>query len=168
MTQQQKFGGEIAYYHLEDWWLETFTDEERAFIRNRYSPISTGTAQAVDRGHIHYSTMDDPTQFLYVLGSWFLHKEDDPTIRQRIVAKANELATQNNFQRPGYLNGRHFTTYIEEVKQLKREDRLEEAKALLEQLVVIVRTESSLKDCQTPTWYEHHLGIVERKLARRK
>jgi hypothetical protein len=44
----------------------------------------------------------------------------------------------------GSVNGKHFTTYLETVEQLKREQRFEEAVVLLEKLIDAVEKEAAI------------------------
>jgi len=60
----------------------------------------------------------------------------------------------------GYYKGRHFTTYVEEVKQLKRAGKLEEAKALL--LELVKATEEEGKYTGVGPWYYEQLAIIHR------
>ena len=159
-------GGEIGFFGLQEWWLVAFTEADRGHICTRFQPISTvGPVNPLIHGQIVTETNTDPTQFLYTLASWF-HRPEDRSIRDRMVAKANELARINNIVKPGYVDGRHFSTYVEDVKQLKRENRLQEAESILVRLADAARAECAISGTVLPTFYEQHLGIVRRKLAR--
>jgi len=34
--KRKKIGGEIAFYGLQEWWLNTFTPQEQAYIARKY------------------------------------------------------------------------------------------------------------------------------------
>ncbi len=72
------------------------------------------------------------------------------------------------FDHPGFVDGEHFTAYAEEVKQLKRERRHEEAIALL--LKLIAATEAESRDPggsdRVAPWYYEQLAIIYRKEGR--
>lgn len=64
----------------------------------------------------------------------------------------------------GFYNGKHYTEYVNEVKRLKREDRLEDAEKLLLNLINAAESESrSEKMGCVPPWYYNQLAIVYRK-----
>ena len=63
----------------------------------------------------------------------------------------------------GYIDGRHYTTYVEEIKQLKRENRLDDAIILLQKIVETIEHESKKKKLGVPPWYYEQLAIIYRK-----
>ena len=66
-------------------------------------------------------------------------------------------------QKPGFYQGRHYTTYPDEVRELKRANRLEAAKNLLLHLIDAVESESRAKRWGVAPWYYEQLAIVYRK-----
>ncbi len=66
----------------------------------------------------------------------------------------------------GFYRGRHFTTYVDEVKQLKRDGELDKAKSLLLALNPVAEAEAKVMGWGAPPWYEEQLGIVRRRMAR--
>jgi hypothetical protein len=62
--------------------------------------------------------------------------------------------------KPGFYKGKRFTEYVEEVKSLTRENRLEDAEELL--LALIDATENDSKFGVAP-WYYEKLAIIYRK-----
>ena len=62
--------------------------------------------------------------------------------------------------KPGFYKGKHFTEYVEEVKYLTRENRLEDAEKLL--LALISATEIDSEFGVAP-WYYEKLAIIYRK-----
>ena len=67
---------------------------------------------------------------------------------------------------PGLLRGRHYTTYVETVKELKRRGSLAAAIKLLLELVDAVEEQSRAENCAPAPWYYEQLAIVYRKLDR--
>ena len=63
------------------------------------------------------------------------------------------------------MRGRHYTEWVEPVKQLKREGRLKEAEALLLECVDAVEAQASIEGSPVAPWYYEQLGIVYRKLG---
>ncbi len=64
----------------------------------------------------------------------------------------------------GHYRGRHFTEWVERVKQLKREGALEEAEALLWGLVTAAEEESRSEGwLALAPWYYSQLAIIYRK-----
>ena len=155
--------GNIGYYGLGAWWLETFSADERELIRNRFLPL--GESRAIDQGETLSSTMTDPGLFLHAVASWFSRKTEW-SIVDRIEQKVRQLADANPIAGPGYYRGRHFVTYVEEVKQLKRDGRLGEAEALLLALVEAAEQQAIAEGRPSPPWYADQLGIVRRKIER--
>ncbi len=69
---------------------------------------------------------------------------------------------------PGHVDGKHFTAYVDQVRQLKREQRHDEAIALM--LKLIGATEAESKDSGgnsgVAPWYYEQLAIIYRKEKR--
>jgi len=157
--------GEIGYYDLAAWWLQTFTKAERTYIEARYRPISVGGELSLTEGNLIGSTIDDPAIFLNALASWF-RKAEDKSIADRIRAKIDQIGRSRTITKPGYCRGRHFTSYCEQVKQLKRDGKLEDAEELLLSLIDATEAESDATLRPPPPWYCDQLRIVYRKMKR--
>jgi hypothetical protein len=68
----------------------------------------------------------------------------------------------------GFVRGRHYTEYVDEFKQLKREKRYDEAESLLLELIAAVEREAEDR-CHyfgAAPAYTEHLAIVYRKQHR--
>jgi predicted DNA-binding protein (UPF0278 family) len=63
----------------------------------------------------------------------------------------------------GYYNGRHYTTYIEEVKQLKRDGKLQDAEKLLLELIKANEEENRVEKIGVSPWYYEQLAIIYHK-----
>ena len=63
------------------------------------------------------------------------------------------------------MRGRHYTEWVEPVKQLKREGRLQEAEPCCWRVSTQSRPRQAWRARQSPPWYYEQLGIVYRKLG---
>jgi hypothetical protein len=95
--------GAIDHYGLTEWWLSTFSAEERDYINGRYRPMGTSGAQLVGE----WSPGDARSRaqagtFLVGLASWFRSREVRD-IALRILAKAEEVSGVS-----GSVTDRHF------------------------------------------------------------
>ena len=66
-------------------------------------------------------------------------------------------------EKPGNYRGRHFTEWVDTVKQLKRGNKLDEAIVLLEGLVGATEAESKATGLGVAPWYYEQLAIIHRK-----
>jgi hypothetical protein len=64
---------------------------------------------------------------------------------------------------PGFYNGRHFTTYVDQVKQLKKDNQLEKAELLLIYLVGATESEDRVDKRGVAPWYYEQLALICRK-----
>lgn len=69
-------------------------------------------------------------------------------------------------EKPGNVDGRHYSTFVEEVKQFKRENRLAEAEVLLLRLIEATECETAAHHWRPAPWYYRHLAIVYRKMKK--
>jgi len=88
--KKRRIGGDIAYYGLQDWWLNSFTPKEQAYIVRRYQPLSTGDSNSLISGHISWSSQS-AVRFLFCLSGWF-NNPRDRHIAVRILEKPIELS----------------------------------------------------------------------------
>lgn len=77
-----------------------------------------------------------------------------------------EAETPRYEDRPGTVDGRHYTAYVGQVRDLKREGRLGEAEALLLRLLDAVEAEAAAKGYGVAPWYYEQLAIIYRKQKR--
>lgn len=89
--------GQIGYHKLTDWWLSTFTPEEREYIEQVYKPFGVGgsTDRPLTQGKIS-SGGNTTANLLWGLASWFKRKAGDRYIARRILAKAEQVAKTEN------------------------------------------------------------------------
>ena len=64
---------------------------------------------------------------------------------------------------PGSYQGRHFTTYVEEVKQLNRDREWVAAEQLLLKLVEATEVKASANGWGVAPWYFHELAKIYRR-----
>ncbi|HZW43705.1 MAG TPA: hypothetical protein VFF32_04855 [Dermatophilaceae bacterium] len=65
--------------------------------------------------------------------------------------------------KPGYYRGRHFTGWVEAIKELKRAGRLDDAIELLGGLVEATEAEARVDSNGVAPWYYEQLAIIHRK-----
>ncbi len=79
--------GYIGAYELSEWWFDTFTDEERNYIVEKYTPLGLSSCTLIE-GTVSVNT--HVSIFLATLASWFSTKAD-LSIAIRMLDKAAEL-----------------------------------------------------------------------------
>ena len=87
--KSKRIGGEIAFYGLQDWWLNTFTPQEQAYIVRKFQPLGTSSSNSLITGSISWSS-GSIVSFLHGLSGWF-NNPQDRHISIRILQKAEEL-----------------------------------------------------------------------------
>jgi HIRAN domain len=100
----------------------------------------------------------------------FLHM---PRPNEPIESSADGEATETGVHRahgdgngpsgPGSVRGKHFTRYVEQIKQLKREGNYEEAEELLLECVDATEREAAADDLGVAPWYYEQLAIIYRR-----
>ncbi len=156
--------GQIGFYGLADWWLSEFTEEEQRYIVERFRPMGTGAdnnSRNLIKGKITSSTLP-VTMFLNALAGWFKSKED-AHIAKRMYKKMEELGKLHPVDKPGNYQGRHYTTYLEEIKELKRSNSTEELERLLLGLIDAVEAQSRDDGLGLAPHYTEQLAILYRK-----
>ena len=122
----------LKQHGLSDWWSRSFTAEEDRLATERFSPLGFQRLNLTDTPEPSETT-ETPQAFLRSLAGWFRKGEPaEAAIRFRLEAKAAELF--NAAERPGdtrpaegIYRGRHYTEYVEQIKQLKRDGHLDDA-----------------------------------------
>lgn len=83
--------GEIGYFGLQDWWLSTFSQEERDHIEEIFKPLGGDpNSKPLTEGDISW-TSQTAAGLLGSLAGWF-NNPRDREIAKKIIDKANELA----------------------------------------------------------------------------
>ena len=85
-----KIEGELGYFGLGNWWLTTFSADERNYIEQKFKPLG-GNSRPLTRGKI-LETTQTASNLLMALAGWF-EKVKDFSVGKRIVEKAIETAS---------------------------------------------------------------------------
>lgn len=78
-----KAGGYIAGYHLEEWWQNNFTEQEKIYINKKYEPMGESKGMLTKGSPIVMNT--NVSMFLINLASWFSTKADIEIARKMII-----------------------------------------------------------------------------------
>lgn len=81
--------GTIAYFSLQDWWLNELTDEDRKIIQATYQPMGGGS---LTKGNIG-ETSQTAVGLLSGMISWF-SKSETRSISYKLINKAEDLITE--------------------------------------------------------------------------
>ena len=157
---KNKVDGKIAYYGLQEWWFSSFTENERAYIDDRYQPMGA-PPHTLTIGKYLESRQPAP-EFLNGLSTWFRNSKDS-SIAERIHQKLNEISIKNPIIKPGYYKGRHFTTWVKDFKALKKNYKFLELEHLLTELVKATEEESAVDGMGVAPAYYSELAILYRK-----
>jgi len=117
-----EYQGRIGYHNLNDWFNTTFSLEEQNMMIKKYQPMGA-PPNSLTEG-IPGMTTETIEQFLLGLSTWFRTPVGN-TIWLRITKKLKEFTYSELFEYdvtpyPAWY-------YAEDIKQLKRENRWEEA-----------------------------------------
>lgn len=156
----KKVEGLIAFYKLQEWWFSSFTIDEREYIDSRYQTMG-GSPHALTQGTILERQQPAP-EFLNGLNTWFRSSKDS-SIAERIHQKIIELGKEFPVVKPGYYDGRHFTTYVRDFESLKKSCKFTELENLLIELVKATEAESTLNDMGVAPAYYSELATLYRK-----
>ncbi len=91
--------GELGYFGLGEWWVKTFTREEREHIEAVYQPFGAGPGRHLTSGEISSPTAT-AAGVLWGLAGWF-NKPGQHHLARKILVKADAVA--------GEPLDRHFT-----------------------------------------------------------
>ena len=160
--RKPEVGGFIALHGLTEWWLNTFTEQEQRYISERYSPMGL-PGGALTEGKWSQCKAQPTAEFLSGLMSWF-RSPADRHIHRRIHEKIKELGETEPRDGAGYYKGRHFTTWVEDVKELKQAGRLQELEGLLWGLVEATEADDRLQGCGVAPGYYEELAKLFRKV----
>jgi hypothetical protein len=62
--------------------------------------------------------------------------------------------------KPGFYKGRHYSAYVEEVRELKRTEQWEQAEQLLFHLIEATEAEARVPGGIVAPWYYENLAII--------
>ena len=92
---QPKISGDIGSYNLSDWWLNSFTKEERIVIENIYKPLGYNiNSRPLTEGAIHRKSQSKAF-FLSVLAGWF-NNPKNRSIANRIIEQAEQYIEERS------------------------------------------------------------------------
>ena len=155
-----KVEGLIAFYGLQEWWLSSFDNDEREYIDSRYQPMGA-PPHRLTQGTILGRRHPIP-EFLNGLNTWFLSSKDS-SIAERIHRKLKDVAREQPIVKPGYIEGRHFTTYDRDIEAFKRSGNAEKLDLLLVELVNATEAQSALYDNGVAPAYYSELALLYHK-----
>jgi hypothetical protein len=160
MNKQEKVEGLIAFYNLQEWWFSSFTIDEREYIDSCYQPMGA-PPHTLTQGTILERGQPAP-EFLNGLNTWFKSSKDSG-IAERIYQKLTQLGKEFPTVKPGYYDGRHFTTYVRDFESLKKSGKVIELENLLLELVKATEEESAMDGMGVAPAYYSELAILYRK-----
>ncbi len=102
-NRKSEIKGEIGYFKLQDWWLSTFTQEERDHIEEVFHPMGANPSSKPLTHRDLSHTSQTAARLLQALAGWF-NNPRDREIAKKIINKAEELAPTG-----GNVLDRHFT-----------------------------------------------------------
>lgn len=88
-----------------------------------------------------------------------MHAVDPDHLVQGILAREHRASLVS------LVDGKHFSAYVDRVKQLKRDKRYDEAEALLLRLERAAEAEAEVMGREPAPWYAAQLCFVRRKRA---
>ena len=109
-----------------------------------------------DRGHFGVRLYLDPADF-------GVDPEDLDGDMEEPEAHTGRSREPGETSGPGTIDGRHYTTYVDEVSRLRRGGSDEEAERLLLRLVDAVEAEAQAEGWGVAPWYDEQLAIIYRK-----
>jgi hypothetical protein len=100
--------GFIKYFGLTDWWLTSFTEEEREKIVSTFQPLGLSPDSLIVGDITHAS--GTAAGLLSALAGWF-RKRENKSIAFRIIEKAEELTPQAEVLERHFLYQAKIQTY---------------------------------------------------------
>lgn len=88
--KKKRIGGIIGFFGLQDWWLNSFTPQERDYIIKKFQPLGMGGSNSLIAGTIS-DTSETAVGFLQNLSGWF-NNPRDKHMAVKILNKAEELS----------------------------------------------------------------------------
>ncbi len=96
--------------------------------------------------------------------SWLFGKKEEKLPNQQAVDAEEYCRISELAKKAGSVNGRHHTTYTEEIRRLKQAQKYPEAVALLLKLIDAVEAQAKIDGFGLAARYYDHLIIVYRKM----
>lgn len=160
---ESQVAGKIKFYGLVDWWFSAFNEDEREYIDNKFQPMNQPLHSLTKRNYRKGDgELVDTATFLNSLATWFRSKKD-ASIFKKIQNKIDELGKEKPISGPGYVNGRLYVTFVNDVKELKKLGKIDEAEELLLRLVVTMEKACKKDNDGVAPWYYNELAKIYRK-----
>ncbi len=86
---RSKVQGILGYFNLGEWWLSSFTEQERRYIEQKHQPMGGLGPHSLTRGSIQYGGA--AAGFLVSLSTWFVGP-GDRDLATRMLEKAEAVA----------------------------------------------------------------------------
>ena len=83
-------------------------------------------------------------------------------VAEPVHASANGPAREHQ-DKPGFVDGKQYTTYVVKVRAMKRGNKFPEVERLLLRLIEATEAESRLMGWGVAPWYYEQLALVNRK-----
>jgi hypothetical protein len=144
---------EVRGFGLVAWWDTAFTESERQRLEQIYAPL------AKLENHSLIISFQSGRQLLEGL-AWTIRLAEDRELARKVREEIEKLTDPAE---PGLYHGRHFTTYVNEVKGMIREGRVEEAERALLALVDATEEEAQVKGWGVASWYYERLASIYRR-----
>ena len=142
--------GQLGYLSREN--AEAYLDVLEVLTERGYGG---GACDAILRG----GTRDKPSYGVV------LRLADPDSSYADLVGEASDNTDDEDDEAhsgPGFVRGRHFTEYVEDVKELRRSGREDEAESLLFDLVEASEAEAFSEDLGVAPWYYEQLAVLYR------
>jgi hypothetical protein len=143
---------EVRRFDLVEWWTTAFTSSEHERLEQVYAPM---TKLANDPLIIPYQSARQLLEGL----AWTVRLPEDRQLADKVLERVAHLT---GAAEPGLYRGRHFTTYVNEVKAMIRDGRDEEAESTLLGLVVATEQQDRVEGCGVASWYYERLAAIYR------
>ena len=143
---------EVRGFGLVEWWNTAFTESERERLEQIYAPLARPD---YDPFIIPFQSGRQLLEGLV----WAIRSPADRGLAQRVREKVSKLTDPTA---PGLYHGRHFTTYVNEVKDMIREGRIEEGERVLLALVEATEQEARVAGGGVASWYYERLASIYR------
>lgn len=160
---ENQVAGKIKFYGLVDWWFSAFTEDERKYIDDKFQPMNQPLHSLTKRNYrIGDGELVDAATFLNSLATWFRSKKD-ASIFKRIHNKIDDLGKEKPISGPGYVDGRLYVTFVNDIKELKKLGNFDEAERLLLRLIVAMEEVCKKNNEGVGPWYYNELAKIYRK-----
>ena len=88
--KDSKGSGWFQFYGLYDWWENTFSEDEKKYILEKFKPMGMSSIDLIKGDFTNYETTQSRLQFLTIFIDYFQNK-DDRYIAQEFINKAEDV-----------------------------------------------------------------------------